>query len=460
MRKLAVVILAAGKGTRMKSDLPKVLHPILGLPMIEYPLRAARALKPAEIVVVVGHGGDAVQRVVEPARVRTVFQRRLRGTGDALATALRSLGGFEGRLLVLNGDMPLVTKEGLRHVLEAHGKRSDCMSVATFTTSEPGAYGRIVRDHLGRVMGIAEHKDASGSVRSIREVNGGVYVIDIDAARKITKIKASGTTGEIYLTALVEYLVTRGFTVGGVDLGKELLQGVNTRAELASAARTLRGRIVEKHMDRGVTFLDPETAWIHPDATIGIDSVVYPHVVVEGPCRIGARVRLYPGCRLVNARIADDAVVLDASIIEDSVVGKGAQVGPMAHVRPGSSVGADVRVGNFVELKKTRLARGTKASHLSYLGDAVVGPGVNIGAGTITCNYDGQEKHTTRIDGGAFIGSDTQLVAPVRVGKGAYVGAGTTLTEDVPAGALALTRTRETIIRGWARKRKRKRKNG
>ncbi len=451
--------MAAGLGTRMRSETAKVMHPILGRPMLTYPLAALRQLKPSKISVVIGHQGDLVEAAFN-GQPDLVFGRQIamEGTADAFKTGLTALRNLDldGAILVLNGDMPLVRKETLQTLFAAHvrGTSKNSLTVGTFITDAPGSYGRILRNKQGRITGIVENKDASAEQRLIGEVNGGIYLIEPEVLSLIDKIRPKNAAGEYYLTDIVALAAKAGFKVGGCMVGQEDLMGVNSRRELAEAADVLRLRIISGLMDSGVSVMHPESTFIHPDVKIGRDTIIYPNVIIEGSCRIGDGCTLYPGVRLVNAAIGKGVVIKDSSLIEESRVGDGCFVGPFAHLRPGSLLKKDVKVGNFVELKKTVLESGSKAMHLSYLGDASIGKNVNIGAGTITCNYDGINKNQTTIGEGAFIGSDSQLIAPVRIGKGAYVGAGSTVTSDVPSGALAVSRSKQRNIKGWAKKRK------
>ncbi len=457
MKQFAGVVLAAGLGTRMRSGTAKVLHPILGLPMLTYPLAALRTLKPAKISVVTGHQGDLVEAAFN-GQPDLVFarQKAMEGTADAFKTGLAALGSFCGTVLVVNGDMPLVRKETLQSLFLSHrkGASKNSLTIGTFVTDTPGSYGRILRNKQGRITGIVENKDASAQQRLIREVNGGIYLMESEVLPLLDKIRPKNAAGEYYLTDIVALAAKAGLKVEGCMVSQVDLMGVNSRRELAEAAGVLRWRTISGLMDSGVSVMHPESTFIHPGVKIGRDTIIYPNVTIEGSCRIGDGCTLFPGVRLLNATVGKDVVIKDSSLVEESKIGDGCLVGPFAHIRPGSILKSNVKVGNFVELKKTVLESGAKAMHLSYLGDASVGKDVNIGAGTITCNYDGTNKHRTAIGEAAFIGSDTQLIAPVRIGKGAYVGAGSTVTSDVPPWSLALSRTRQRNIKGWAKKKK------
>ena len=454
MPDIHVVVLAAGKGTRMKSALPKMLHLAAGLPLIEHVLRAADSLTPASIIVVVGYHADQLKATIRK-RLGLAFalQEPQLGTGHALLQAEPLLRDARGTLLLLSGDVPLLRAETVAALVRKHEECSAAATVLTAVVPSPEGYGRIVRSGE-QIAAIVEHKDASPAEREIREINSGVYAFDIAPLfPALREIGASNAQGEYYLPDLVKIYRSRGLTVETVRLEdpQEIL-GVNSRKELADVAAILKTTKNEALMAAGVTIVDPATAFIGPDVTIGADTTIEPGVYLEGTTRIGSRCRINSGVRIVNSSVDDDAVVNNFCVIIDSHISKGAQVGPFAHLRPHSTVGEDARVGNFVELKKTVLGRGSKANHLSYLGDATIGEKVNIGAGTITCNYDGTAKYPTVIEDGAFIGSDSQLIAPVRIGKRAYVAAGSSITEDVPADSLAIARGKQVNKEGWARK--------
>jgi bifunctional UDP-N-acetylglucosamine pyrophosphorylase/glucosamine-1-phosphate N-acetyltransferase len=453
-----VVVLAAGKGTRMKSAVPKVLHRAGDLPLIEYVLRNARVLDPASVVVVVGHEAQQVQQTLGKRLGLTfALQDPQLGTGHALLQAEPMLAGRSGTVVLLSGDVPLLRAETLQALVRSHVDAKAAATVVTAAVDRPDGYGRIVR-HEGQVAAIVEHKDASPAEREIREINSGIYAFDLGPLfASLREIGAANAQGEYYLPDLVKIYRRRGLRVEAliVDDPREIL-GVNSRKELADVAAILRTTKNEELMAAGVTIMDPATAFIGPDVTIGADTIIYPGVYLEGQTRIGSRCRINSGVRMVDSTVEDDVVVNNFCVISESRISKGARVGPFAHIRPNSTVGEDAHVGNFVELKKTTLGRGSKASHLTYLGDATIGERVNIGAGTITCNYDGAKKYPTIIEDGAFIGSDTQLIAPVRVGKDAYVGAGSSITDDVPAEALAIARGKQVNKEGWVARNKKK----
>ena len=462
MKNLSAIILAAGKGTRMKSSLPKVLHRVSGLPMLAYPVNVLKGLKAGNVVVVVGHGADEVRRAFGTTGVGFVLQKEQLGTGHAVMCAMKGLKSVRGDVLILSGDVPLLTAQTVKGLLKLHragGKKRPALSLVTTIVDDPKGYGRVVRDEHGAVVRIVEEKDCSVLQKGINEVNAGVYLAEAGFLRSnIAKLGNRNAQGEYYLPDLVELAVGSGRKVKALThLDANEVMGINNRVELAKANRLLRLRKAEDLMLSGVTIVDPETAYIDSTVKVGADTTIYPGVHITGDTVIGQGCVVEEGVRINGSVIGDSTTIKSHSIVEDSVLGKEVVVGPFARLRPGNSISEGVRIGNFVEVKKTSIGKGSKANHLSYLGDSVIGSGVNIGAGTITCNYDGFSKHTTVIEDGAFIGSDSQLVAPVTVGRGAYVGSGTTVTKDVPPGSLVITRTGEKVIAGWAaRKRKKK----
>ena len=451
----ACVILAAGLGKRMNSTLPKVLHKVYGMPMLQSVIDTARKLECGQIIVVTGKHDDLIRKTLDSPDISYVLQKEPKGTGHALMCAKQALKGFQGILIVLNGDTPLVSSETIKKFLKLHLKNKSAVSVLSFQTENPDNYGRIVRDVSGKVVAIVEQQDADTAQKNIQEVNSGVYAINHDLVPLLGKIRINRKKGEYYLTDIIALSAQKGFKTSAECVGSEQeFIGVNTKQELYLASLIMKETIISKWIEKGVNFLDAGSVFIHPHAVIGSETTLYPNVYIDGSTRIGRGVTIYPNVRISNSRIEDRAVIKDSTVIEESHVKKGATVGPFAHIRPGSEVGADARIGNFVELKKTVVGKGAKASHLSYLGDARIGKGVNIGAGTITCNYDGKKKSITVIDEGVFVGSDSQLVAPVRIGKGAYIGAGSTITKDVPPHALALSRVKQRNIADWAKQKR------
>jgi bifunctional UDP-N-acetylglucosamine pyrophosphorylase/glucosamine-1-phosphate N-acetyltransferase len=440
----------------MKSRLPKVLHPVAGRPMVEQVLRTAASVSPATVTLIVGHRAEVVRaRLGERPDLHFALQEPQLGTAHALQQAESVLAGRTGTVILLSGDVPLLTAGTLQRLLETHTAAGAAATVVTANVERPYGYGRIVRAD-GRIARIVEERDASPEERKIREINGGIYAFDLaplfDALRSIASQNAQG---EFYLTDLVGIYRRRKLPVETlvVDDPQEI-RGINSRTELAEVSRIVRQQKNEELMAAGVTIVDPATTYIEPDVQIGPDTVIHPGVVIEGHTRIGAACEIQAHVRIVDSEIADQVTINNFCLIVGARVADGAQVGPFAHLRPETQVGEKARIGNFVELKKTTLGPGSKANHLAYLGDATIGANVNVGAGTITCNYDGERKHQTVIEDGAFIGSDSQLVAPVRIGKGAYVGAGSSITQDVPPGALGIARGRQTNVDGWVERKK------
>jgi bifunctional UDP-N-acetylglucosamine pyrophosphorylase/glucosamine-1-phosphate N-acetyltransferase len=451
------VILAAGKGTRMRSGRAKVLHEAAGLSLLERVLRTAEAVSASPITVVVGHQAEAVQASAGGRTLGFARQDPPLGTGHALLAARDAVAAHRERtLLVLNGDLPLLRPQTLTALLEEHRKRRAAATLLSVILDEPGAYGRVVRDESGAVRAVVEARDASPEVRAIREINAGVYAFEVEPLlAALEGLRPQNAQGEYYLTDVVGLLVSAGRSVAAVaaeDASEGL--GVNTLAELAAVSRRLWLRRADEVMDAGATLEDPETTWIGADAVVEPDAVIRPFTLLEGRTHIATGAVVGPFARLVNSEVGPRAHVLDHCLLRECRVEAEASIGPFAHLRPETVVGPHAKVGNFVELKKTHLGEGSKAPHLSYLGDATIGPKVNVGAGTITCNYDGFAKHQTRIESGAFIGSNSTLVAPLTVGEGAYVAAGSVLTEDAPAQSLTLGRARQVVKEGWARRRR------
>ena len=452
---LAAIVLAAGQGTRMRSSRAKVLHELLGRPLGVYPIELARAIGADPVVVVLGHQRPAVEAILlprfGPGAVSVVEQREQRGTGHAVRLAMPALAGFRGKLvLVLYGDVPLLRRETLAQLVGT-ARRYDCLAVVTTTPPDPTGYGRILRDQRGHVIGVVEQKDASPEERAITEVNAGIYCGPADFFRQATAgLGARNAQGEYYLTDIVAR-AAEGIGVTAIDADFRDVAGINDRHQLAEAEAIMRARINRVLMAH-VTFHDPGSAVVEADVEIGVDVELGRNVALRGRTRIGHGARIGDGVILTDVEVGAGAEIRPYTVATEATIGAGARVGPFAHLRPGTRLGPDTHLGNFVETKQTTLGRGSKANHLSYLGDATIGERVNVGAGTITCNYNGYEKFRTVIDDGAFIGSDSQLVAPVRVGKGAVIGAGTTVTGDVAAGALALARAPQIEKRGYARK--------
>lgn len=457
---LAAVILAAGEGKRMKSRRAKVLHRLAGRPMIEHVVRAALAAGAERLVIVVGVQGEQVAahlRSAFPAvPLRFAEQTERLGTADAVRRAAPGLRGFQGTVLLLCGDVPALPASALRDLLKRHRRGQAALSVLTAEPDDPAGYGRIVREKGGAILRIVEERDAAPEVRALREINSGTYCAEWPVlAAALRRITPDNAQGEYYLTDAVRLLLARGRKVLAVrhPEAAEAL-GVNSRGQLALLARRFNQRLIEKWMDSGVTFLDPSSAWVDDDVQVGPDTEIHPGVTLEKGTRIGRGAVIRRGVRLTGCTVADEAEILDYTVAVDAVIGPRCKVGPFAHLRPGTRLAEECKIGNFVETKKASLGRASKANHLSYLGDAAIGQGVNIGAGTITCNYDGVKKHLTTLEDGVFIGSDTQLVAPVTVGRGAYVASGTTVTQDVPPESLAISRVEQKNVEGWVERRR------
>ena len=457
MTDLHIVILAAGKGTRMKSSLPKVLHRVGGLPLIEHVIRTAESLKPASITAVVGHQSDAVKTALRrhPA-LQFVVQEPQLGTAHALLTTEPVLREKRGTLVLLSGDVPLLSANTLKKLTDRHERSGVPVTVVTAVVDDATGYGRIVRSGE-KIARIVEHRDATDEERAIQEINSGIYAFTLDGLFDALKnIAAENAQREYYLPDVIALYRGRGHGVEGLIVADiDEIRGINSRAELADVGRIVRDRKNAELMAAGVTIEDPATTYIDPGVRIGPDTVVHPGVSIEGATTIGTGCEIHSGVRIVDSTIGDRVTVNNHCVITESSLAPDAQVGPFAHLRGGAVVSDGARVGNFVELKKTTLGPGSKAMHLAYLGDAQIGSKVNIGAGTITCNYDGVKKNQTTIEDGAFIGSDSQLVAPVTIGKGAYVGSGTTVREDVPAGSLAVSAGKQRTLEDWVAKKKR-----
>ena len=451
-----VVVLAAGQGTRMKSGRAKVLHAVAGRPMVEHVLQAAVSLAPATTTLIVGHQAETVRKVLQGRQgLAFAVQDPQMGTAHALQQAEPLLAGRTGTVVLLSGDVPLLRPATLERLLAAHRAANAAATVVTAIVDRPYGYGRIIRS-AGRISRIVEERDASPAQRQVREINSGIYAFDLpplfDTLRTIASRNAQR---EYYLTDLIAAYRRKRRPVETLIVEDPAeVRGVNSRTELAEVSATMRQKKNEELMAAGVTLIDPATTYIDPDVEIGPDTVIHPGVVIQGHTRIGAACEVHAYVRISDSEMADHVTIHNFSVIVGARVAEGAAIGPFAHLRPETVVGEKAKIGNFVELKKTTMGAGSKANHLSYLGDATIGPNVNVGAGTITCNYDGRTKHPTVIEEGAFIGSDTQLIAPVRIGKGAYVAAGSSITEDVPPGALGIARGKQANVEGWVERKK------
>ncbi len=452
---LSVIILAAGQGTRMKSRLPKVLHPLADRPMLEHVYAATERFPAAEVHIVYGHGGERVREALGHLKARWVEQARQLGTGHAVMQAMPSVKPAS-TALILYGDVPLITHATLQRLVDAAG-RSD-LALLTVRLEDPTGYGRIVRDSHGNVQRIVEQKDASESEQAIHEVNTGMMAVNAKLLRGwVDRLSNSNAQKEYYLTDVIEMAVADKVRINTVSPESPFeVMGVNDRAQLAELERHYQFGRAQQLMRQGVTLHDPTRFDLRGELEVGQDVTIDVNVVIEGRVKLGNRVSVGPNNVLRNVSIGDDVTILANCVVEDATAGDGARLGPFARIRPDTVLGADVHVGNFVEVKKSVIARGSKLNHLSYIGDAEIGSNTNIGAGTITCNYDGAHKHKTIIGDDVFIGSDCQLVAPVRVGDGATLGAGTTLAKDAPAGKLTISRVRQQVVDNWQRPRKKK----
>ena len=445
------IILAAGKGTRMKSDLPKVLHKVAGISMLEHVFRAVSEIKPAKIETIVGHKAELVEKVLT-GRSDFALQSEQLGTGHAVMMAEPALAGLDGHTLVIAGDTPLITGESLKNLVNFHVSHKNVATILTAQADNPFGYGRIIRNTDGEVVKIVEQKDANDFEKQVKEINTGTYLFENKRLFEALKeINTDNAQGEYYLTDVISIFRQAGEKVGAYilrDFDESL--GVNDRIALATAEAVMRKRINEQHMVNGVTFTNPEATYIDVDVEIGAEAVIEANVVLKGHTRIGERTVLTNGTRVVNSQIAAD-VVISNSDIEDSTVEAGVTVGPYAHIRPGSTLKAGVHIGNFVEVKSSTVGEGTKAGHLTYLGNAQVGKEVNFGAGTILANYDGKNKFTTTIGDNAFIGSNSTIIAPLTIGDRALAAAGSVITKEVAADAIAIGRGRQENKEGYAK---------
>ena len=460
--RLAIAIMAAGKGTRLKSQLPKVLHEVGGKPLLEHVIRAAVSIVSAkDVYAIIGHEAERVQAATQHTGVNFVLQPEQRGTGHALMVAREALAGYD-HVIVLSGDAPLITPETIGHLRNFHLEEQAAMTLLSADLENPTGYGRVLRKgpRSSEVLAIIEEKAANAAQKKIREINSGFYVFAVkELYAHIGKLSTDNAHAEYYLTDLAEVLrKARQRVVTWKTANATEVLGGNTRAELADIDHFLRMAKCRQLMADGVTVFYPATCVIDAEVQVGPDTVIEPYVQLLGKTRIGTASRVRSYCVIRDSEIGDGVIVRPGCVMEGARVSAGAIIGPYSHLRPGSEIGEGAHVGNFVETKKIKLGKGSKANHLTYLGDAEIGAGVNIGAGTITCNYDGVHKHKTVIDDGVFIGSDSTLVAPVRVGKGAYVGAASCITDDVPEDALAVGRARQIVKEGWAREKRAARK--
>jgi bifunctional UDP-N-acetylglucosamine pyrophosphorylase/glucosamine-1-phosphate N-acetyltransferase len=455
MNNIRVLILAAGKSTRMKSKYAKVLHRAGGRTLIEHVFGAARSVS-TDIGIVVGHSADEVKASI--SEVTFIDQKEQLGTGHAVMSARDHFSGYAGDVLVMPGDAPLIQGSTLETFVRFHRDGGFRGCVLTADLNDPAAYGRIVRRNGDELQSIVEFRDATPEIRAIHEINSGIYIFHAPSLfDALARVRNENSQGEYYLTDVIGILAAQKQKLGAFKApAAEEVLGINTRQELADVDRVLRRRKCDALMTNGVTIVDPDTVYIDASVEIGADTVIYPSVQIYGNSVIGSDATIHSFSRISNCRVGSRSVVLESCILVDSVLGDDVSVGPYAHVRMGTTVADTAKVGNFVEIKKSSLGAGTKSMHHAYLGDATIGKNVNIGAGVITCNYDGVQKHPTVVEDGAFVGTDSQLIAPVRIGKDAYVAAGSSITEDVPPESLAVARGRQVVKEGWVKNRKKK----
>ncbi|HXV79288.1 MAG TPA: bifunctional UDP-N-acetylglucosamine diphosphorylase/glucosamine-1-phosphate N-acetyltransferase GlmU [Candidatus Binatia bacterium] len=460
MNDVGVIILAAGLGRRMKSRLPKVMHPLSGKPLLCHVLSAAQELEPDKLGIIIGHGAEAVRQACRNDDISWVVQERQLGTGHAVRCAKSTFREFAGDILILSGDVPLISKRTLNAILHEHRQHRACLTLVTTSLKEPQGYGRVLRDADGEIAGVVEERDATDDQRQIEEINAGIYVASAQFLfSALEKVKNHNEQSEYYLPDIVVIALQQGEKVATVkvDDAREVM-GINTREELAQMEKTLQERINRKWMDNGVTLKDPNTTYIDKDVVIGKDTVIGPNTHLLGNTVIGERCQIDGSAYLTDVHIGDEVQLKFSVVMTRSRVAAGAIIGPFAHLRPGSALGANVHIGNFVETKEATLGENTKANHLAYLGDVTVGRDANIGAGTIVCNYDGFKKYRSKIGDRVQVGSDSTLVAPIALGDDVYVATATTLRHDVPAGALAFNERQERVREGWTAQKREKMK--
>lgn len=464
-KKISAIVLAAGQGTRMKSSVPKVLQTLLGQPMLSYPLQMCLDAGASSLVVVVGENRDQVKEALSnffPAavmkKIQFAVQDKPLGTAHAVEAGLKKLSSFRGDILIANGDLPLMTTHSVASLIEKHQQTNATLSFVTAVLEEPGDYGRVRREYGGDVSGVVEAADATDEQKMIREVNVGAYLVDSGfLRRKLQKMDSKNEQGEFYLPDLIEMALTESLKVETLVLSDtDEGLGANTQAELSTAVDILSQRHVRQLMQSGVRIIQPHLVIVESGVTVGHDTVIYGPSHLMGKTSIGSYCVIEPGNWIQDSSLGDHVHLRANCYLAESQIGDDVSVGPMAHLRPKTILKKGAKVGNFVEVKKSVIGEGSKINHLSYIGDAKIGKKVNVGAGTITCNYDGAQKFETIIEDDVFIGSDSQLVAPVQIGQGAYVGSGSTITKNVASGSLALSRVTQTEIKGWAKRKKRK----
>jgi bifunctional UDP-N-acetylglucosamine pyrophosphorylase/glucosamine-1-phosphate N-acetyltransferase len=452
---IVTVILAAGKGTRMKSDLVKVLHPLLGLPMLSYSIELSlRGIKAEKTIVVVGYQADRIQEVFKGIPIEFALQKEQLGTGHAVLQAIPSLQAFSGSVLILCGDVPLVKVETLRSFIDMYRENECTLSVLTAVVEKPFGYGRILRNPEGWLERIVEEKDATEEERLIREINTGIYCVKAPFLKEGLKdIGKENAQGEYYLTDLVEIAKKNGLRCSAhIVVDPMEVMGINTRVDLSVANEKLRLEKLKELMLYGVTVVDPQNTYVEKMVEVGKDTIIYPYCILQGKTKIGERCIIEPNSKVSDSLIGNEVTIHANSVITKSTIDESASIGPFAHLRPLSEVKAKAKIGNFVEVEESVIGRGSKAKHLAYIGDSLLGEGVTIGAGTITSNDNGFEKHQTIIGDHVFVGSNVELVAPVKVGSNSSIGAGTTITKNVPEGALAISRVKQKNIKAWNKK--------
>lgn len=446
------LILAAGQGTRIKSNLPKVLHKVCGKEMVNHVIDTMRTAKIDDINVIIGKGAELVKTSTISRNVSYSLQEEQLGTGHAVKCAIDFLKDKKGIVGIFAGDAPLIKSETIEDLFDTHIKNNNTATLLTSIVSDPTGYGRVVRSG-DEVIKIVEHKDCNEEELKINEMNAAIYCFDIDSLlESLQKLSNNNSQGEYYLTDVIGILKEEDKKVGALSIDYEETIGVNSRVQLAEAEEILRNRINKKHMENGVTLVDPKSIYIGSDVKIGRDTIIYPGNVIEGNTTIGEDVILYPNSRISNSIISNN-VEIQSSVIIDSEIGEKTTVGPFAYIRPQSIIGKNARIGDFVEIKKSTIGNNTKVSHLTYIGDAEVGEGCNFGCGTVVVNYDGKDKHKTTIGNNSFIGCNTNLVSPVNVGDNSYIAAGSTITNDVKDSELAIARAKQRNIQGWVEKR-------
>ncbi|KOF56197.1 bifunctional N-acetylglucosamine-1-phosphate uridyltransferase/glucosamine-1-phosphate acetyltransferase [Clostridium sp. DMHC 10] len=447
------LILAAGKGKRMKSDLPKVLHKVCGKEMVNIVIDTMKKSGIDDVNVIIGKGAELVEEATKKQNVSYSFQKEQLGTGDAVKCAREFLKGKKGTVAIFTGDAPLITESTVKKTLEFHEVGGYAATVLTSIVDDPEGYGRIIRNKDGSLKKIVEHKDCNEEELCVKEINSAMYCFDIEnLLNNLDKINNNNAQGEYYLTDVIEILESQGKKVGAISVPFEQTLGINSRVQLSEVAQIMKKRINNFHMENGVTIIDPNNTYIGLDVEIGSDTIIYPGNVLEGNTVIKGNCTLYPNSRIDNS-VIEKGVTIQSSVILDSHVGENTTVGPYAYIRPESKVGNNVRIGDFVEIKKSTIGDGTKVSHLTYIGDAEVGGNCNFGCGTVVVNYDGKEKHKTIIGNHSFIGCNTNLVSPVTVEDNTYIAAGSTITDKVPEGAFAIARARQVVKEGWTKKR-------